>query len=174
MYLESKGSRGAGSGGLHGPQGYLPPPTHSSRSPFTHCLGIFLQQLHVPFCSPVASGQNRPVLHIYPLKCHPDESYAPQQGTAGFQAMPSFSLSLLFLASSVFSVQVQSSFTFYGLFYNILLWHYLLKNVFLMCFIACFINKLLKNVPAASDHLININKAIPDEAIIKSVGAHPR
>lgn len=32
-----------------------------------------------------------------------------------------------------------------------------------MCFIAHFINKLLKNVPAASDHLININKAIPDE-----------
>lgn len=42
-----------------------------------------------------------------------------------------------------------------------------------MCFIACFINKLLKNVPAASDHLININKAIPDEAIIKSVAEHP-
>lgn len=42
-----------------------------------------------------------------------------------------------------------------------------------MCFIACFINKLLKNVPAASDHLININKAIPDEAIIKSFAAHP-
>lgn len=42
-----------------------------------------------------------------------------------------------------------------------------------MCFIACFINKLLNNVPAATDHLININKAIPDEAIIKSGVAPP-
>lgn len=78
-----------------------------------------------------------------------------------------------FLALSVFSVQVQPSFTFYSLLYSILLLRYLLKNVFLMCFIACFINKLLKNVPAASDHLININKATPDEAIIKSVAEHP-
>lgn len=74
----------------------------------------------------------------------------------------------------MFSFQVEPSFTFYSLLYGILLWRYLLKNVFLMCFIACFINKILKNVPAASDHLININKAIPDEAIIKSVAAHPR
>lgn len=83
--------------------------------------------------------------------------------TADFQVCWAWILSPLFVASSVFSVQVPSSFMLYNLLYSILLWYYLLKNVFLMCFIARFINKLLKNVPAASDHLININKAIPDE-----------
>lgn len=72
--------------GAAGTPGTPPPPAHSSTSPFTPRLGIFLQPLHVPLCSPVASGQNRPVLCIYPLKCHPDESCAPPQGTAGFQA----------------------------------------------------------------------------------------
>lgn len=142
----------------------------SSISTFSPCLEVILQQLSL--CLPTAMGQNSAVLCIYLLNITWINPAVLQRVLLAFRPIGySFLSSLPFFLA--FPVQVQPSFTFYSLLYSILLLHYLLKNVFLMCFMTCFINKLLKNIPAASDHLININKAIPDEAIIKSVAEHP-